>query len=128
MMNATSERLSELMKEKGISCRQLSEMTGIKKSSVNNYANGTSPIPIDKLQLMASALGVSAAWLIGWADNRDGSMNKPETVTYELSSSEAKLVNIYRDLNADGKNSLMQQAQMHSTSPAFRQDMSSEMA
>lgn len=77
-MSDVSERLSEVMREKHISCRMLSEKTGITKSSVNNYANGSRPIPLDKLQLMADALGVSASWIIGWVDNRDGSNNKEQ--------------------------------------------------
>lgn len=39
-MSSVSERLASLMREKHISCRKLSDMTGITKSSVNNYANG----------------------------------------------------------------------------------------
>ena len=74
-MSDASERLQEVMREKHISCRKLSDMTGITKSSVSNYTNGARPIPLDKLQNMANALGVSAAWIIGWADNRDGSNN-----------------------------------------------------
>lgn len=77
-MSSVSERLTGLMREKHISCRKLSDMTGITKSSVNNYANGLRSIPLDKLQLIANALDVSASWLIGWADNRDGSNNNAQ--------------------------------------------------
>lgn len=97
MITSAADRLSELMKEKHVSCRRLSEMTGITKSSVNNYANGHRPIPLDKLQLMADALGVSAAWLIGWADNRDGSNNN-EQPDQELEPLEAEFLRVFTSL------------------------------
>lgn len=97
MITSAADRLSELMKEKHVSCRRLSEMTGITKSSVNNYANGHRPIPLDKLQLMADALGVSAAWLIGWADNRDGSNNN-EQPDQEIEPLEAEFLRVFTSL------------------------------
>lgn len=71
-MSIVSERLKELLREKHISFRKLADMTGIKKSSVANYVNGARPIPLDKLQDIAAALGVDPSWLIGWADDRSG--------------------------------------------------------
>ena len=96
-MKEVADRLSEVMKEKHISCRRLSDMTGITKSSVNNYATGLRPIPSDKLQLMADALGVSAAWLIGWADNRDGSNNN-EQPDQETEPLEAEFIKAFTSL------------------------------
>ena len=97
-MSDVSERLSEIMREKHISCRKLSDMTGITKSSVNNYANGSRPIPLDKLQQMANALGVSAAWIIGWADNRDGS-NNDEQPDQEIKPLEAEFISSFTSLS-----------------------------
>lgn len=97
-MSDASDRLTEIMQEKHISCRKLSDMTGITKSSVNNYANGSRSIPLDKLQLMASALGVSAAWIIGWADNRDGS-NNGEQLDQEIKPLEAEFIQSFSALS-----------------------------
>lgn len=97
-MSDVSERLSEIMREKHISCRKLSDMTGITKSSVNNYTNGSRPIPLDKLQQMANALGVSAAWIIGWADNRDGS-NNDEQPDQEIKPLEAEFIASFTSLS-----------------------------
>ena len=97
-MSNVSERLSEIMNEKHISCRKLSDMTGITKSSVNNYANGSRSIPLDKLQIMANALGVSAAWIIGWADNRDGS-SADEQPDQEIRPLEAEFIDAFSALS-----------------------------
>ena len=97
-MSDVSDRLTDVMREKHISCRKLSEMTGITKSSVSNYTNGSRPIPLDKLQLMANALGVSAAWVIGWADNRDGS-NNDEQPDQEIKPLEAEFIQAFSALN-----------------------------
>ena len=97
-MSDVSDRLTDVMREKHISCRKLSEMTGITKSSVSNYTNGSRPIPLDKLQLMANALGVSAAWVIGWADNRDGS-NNDEQPDQEIKPLEAEFIQVFSALN-----------------------------
>ncbi len=96
-MSDVSDRLQEVMREKHISCRKLSDMTGITKSSVSNYTNGARPIPLDKLQIMANALGVSAAWVIGWADNRDGS-NNDEQPDQEIKPLEAEFIDAFSSL------------------------------
>ena len=101
-MSSVSERLASVMQEKHISCRRLSEMTGITKSSVNNYANGSRSVPLDKLQLISNALNVSASWLIGWADNRDGSNNE-EQPNQEIEPLEAEFISAFSALNRQNK-------------------------
>ena len=62
-----SEKLVNAMREKKISIRELSEMTGIPKSAIQRYTSGvTDKIPIDRMKLMAEALGVSPAYVMGW--------------------------------------------------------------
>ena len=97
-MSSVSERLASLMREKHISCRKLSDMTGITKSYVNNYANGLRSIPLDKLQLIANALDVSASWLIGWADNRDGS-NDDEQPDKNIKPLESDFISAFSSLS-----------------------------
>ena len=44
-------------------------MTGIPKSAIQRYATGeTEKIPLDRLELLAQALGISSAYLMGWED------------------------------------------------------------
>ena len=68
-MNDIALRLQELVKKTGLSYRELSDQTGIAKSAIQRYVVGeTEKIPLDRLELLAKALGVSAAYLMGWED------------------------------------------------------------
>lgn len=62
-----SEKLATAMREKKISIRELSERTGVPKSAIQRYTSGeTEKIPIDRMQRMAEALGISPAYVMGW--------------------------------------------------------------
>lgn len=66
-MSSISQRLYDSIKRKGYSYGELAKLTGIPKSAIQRYATGETPkIPMDRLQLMAEALGVSAQYLMGW--------------------------------------------------------------
>lgn len=69
-MGTVSERLLKAIADKDISYGQLSQLTGIAKSALQRYATGeTKKVPLDRLELIANALGVSAASLMGWDTN-----------------------------------------------------------
>lgn len=71
-MSDISERILNIITEKDISYGELSEKTGIPKSALQRYATGqTEKIPIDRLQLIASAIGTTPEFLMGW--NTEGS-------------------------------------------------------
>ena len=62
-----SEKLAMAMHHKKISIRELSESTGIPKSAIQRYTSGdTEKIPIDRMILMAQALGIDPAYVMGW--------------------------------------------------------------
>lgn len=69
-MSDISKRILNILTEKNISYGELSERTSIPKSALQRYATGqTEKIPIDRLQKIGSAVGVSTAYLMGWTDN-----------------------------------------------------------
>ena len=69
-MSEISERLYAAIVNKGYSYGELAKLTGIPKSAIQRYAIGeTEKIPIDRLELLASSLGVSSAYLMGWEDD-----------------------------------------------------------
>ena len=71
-MSDISMRILKTINEKGISYGELSKMTGLPKSALQRYAIGeTETIPIDRLEKIADALNVEAAYLIGWLDETD---------------------------------------------------------
>lgn len=66
-MSEISTRILNAILEKDISYGELSDRTGIPKSALQRYATGqTEKIPIDRLQIIAKALGTSAQFLMGW--------------------------------------------------------------
>lgn len=68
-MNDIAERILSIMTEKKISYGELSKATGVPKSALQRYATGeTDKIPIDRLELIAAALGVNTEYLVGWED------------------------------------------------------------
>lgn len=69
-MNDIAARILHLIEQRGLSYAELSQITNISKSALQRYATGeTAKIPLDRLKLMADALGVSQAHLMGWEDD-----------------------------------------------------------
>ncbi len=72
-MSERSEKILRLMNESGLSYGELSKMTKIPKSALQRYATGeTEKIPVDRIEILARALGCSSAYLMGWEDNAEG--------------------------------------------------------
>ena len=100
-MNEISARLYDEISTKELSYGELSRMTGIPKSAIQRYATGeTKKIPMDRLELLASALDVSSAYLMGWDDRAQIDLNDPllelARVKPSLSEEEADLVRCWR--------------------------------
>ena len=68
-MSELSNRILNLITQKDISYGELSLLTGIPKSALQRYATGeTEKIPLDRLELIAKALGTTSACLTGRED------------------------------------------------------------
>ena len=77
-MSELSSKILALITEKGLSYGELAEITKIPKSALQRYATGsTEKIPIPRIEVIAKALGVSSAYLIGWDGN---SAQKPSNI------------------------------------------------
>lgn len=64
-MENFSDRLNMAMKIRGMNATQLSEKTGIDKGSISYYRSGKYKAKQDKLFVLARALRVDPAWLMG---------------------------------------------------------------
>ncbi|PGL88601.1 hypothetical protein CN926_00945, partial [Bacillus thuringiensis] len=64
MAKKMSENIKAIMKRKGLRQTDLSDKTGIKRSTVSNYVNGKTIIPMVALQRIANALGVTKSELV----------------------------------------------------------------
>lgn len=63
------DRLNEVLKQKEISQSELSRLTGISQSTLNGWINGQYIPRQDKVDVLAKALRVSPAYLMGWDDD-----------------------------------------------------------
>lgn len=62
----TAARLKEAMEMNGIIAQDLADKTGIHKSSISQYINGSHTPSIKSAAKMAAVLNVGAAWLKGY--------------------------------------------------------------
>jgi transcriptional regulator with XRE-family HTH domain len=59
-------RLREAMQNKNMKAVELMEKTGVPKSAISVYLSGKSKPKADRLYIIAKALDVSEAWLLGY--------------------------------------------------------------
>ncbi len=89
-MNIFSERLKNALSERGMKQTELSERTGISKSSISEWLNGRYEAKADKIVLIAKALNVNESYLIG--------LDVPMENEVEYSSTKTILDNIFNKL------------------------------
>lgn len=64
--NLSAIRLKEARESKNLNLRELEQITGISRSTLNRYEKvGLSNVPIDKIKSLCSALSISEEWLLG---------------------------------------------------------------
>lgn len=95
-----TERLTEAIREKGITQAQLAERVGVGRSLVHGWTHGRCVPKTDNLQRIALVLNVSEAWLMGIPGAEKA---RVEYISPELS----ELIRIYKLLDQRGKTKLM---------------------
>lgn len=69
-MSELSNRILNIILDKDYSYGELAQMTGIPKSALQRYATGeTEKIPVERLELIAKALGTTSTYLMGWEES-----------------------------------------------------------
>lgn len=87
------ERLRTLMREKDITQAELSRLTGIRASSISDWLKGKYTPKQDKIALLADALHVTPAWLLGYGKDED---KKPKVIDLQ-----AELEKLLQQMHAD---------------------------
>ena len=103
-MNNFADRLREALSMKGISQAELSRRTGIGRNSISDYLKAKYEAKQDNLLLLANALDVNEAWLMGL----DVEMEKSDiTSIYDQLTPDrkTKVVNFANYLLSDQRNS-----------------------
>lgn len=71
MKKSFPDRFREVIANKDITQTELSKITGITQSSISDWLNGKYLPKQDKIDILAKALGVSPAYLMGWEDENN---------------------------------------------------------
>ena len=97
-MSIRSERIKALIEQSQRSYQELEKITGIKKSSLQRYASGvTTKIPLDVIEKLSIAFGVSQEYLMGWDDNSEKNLPTEETLT----DGEKMVLELFRKIPED---------------------------
>lgn len=111
-MSTRSERIKDLIEKSAMSYQELEKATGIKKSSLQRYASGTTTkIPLDVIEKLSKTFLVSQEYLMGWDDNK----NSPDEL--QLTEGERTLLNLFRQVPEDRQQMVLQMIQAALSSP-----------
>ena len=91
-MEDIAQRIASAMKDANMTYVELSQKTGISKSALQRYVTReTVKIPLNRIELMADALGVTAAHLLGW-DKKDSPIQIDERVWKAICKNNTKFI------------------------------------
>jgi transcriptional regulator with XRE-family HTH domain len=102
-MSTRYERIKLLIENSGKSYQELERITGIKKSSLQRYASGTTAkIPLDVIEKLSKAFNVSQEYLMGWTeDSKDIPKISPDEP--KLTEGEKMLLDLFRQIPSDAQ-------------------------
>lgn len=101
-----SERIFEIIAEKGISQKEFSEKTGIAQSTISDWKKkGTNPTS-DKIMIICDVLGVTPYYLLTGIDAM-GSRVKSDAVFVSKDSDEGLLLEMYTGMDIKNRQRLL---------------------
>ena len=70
-MSIRTQRIRALIESSGKSYVELEKLTGVKKSSLQRYATGTTAkIPLEVIEKLSKTFGVTQEYLMGWEEEQ----------------------------------------------------------
>ena len=98
-MEEIKSRLQEALNYRGWTASDLAKASGIGKGQISRYLHGQIIPKQSKIGAMATALGVSPAWLLGYDVNMKGEVLQPKLELYKLSAeNQTRLMAYYQAL------------------------------
>lgn len=118
-VSSCAKRLSIALNIKGMKQSELCQITKIPKSAVSQYISGAFEPKQDRIYLMAKALNVSEAWLMGY----DVPMERQEQISspVELSEGERMWLELYHRISDETKEVLVTMTNSFDRLPKDRQ-------
>ena len=101
-----TEKIFELMEEKGISQKELSRWTGIPTSTICDWKKKGNTPSADKIMKICEALDVSPYYLLSGSEIKD---NRESNTGYFVlkDSGEGQLIEVYQNLDASMRQRLI---------------------
>ena len=101
-MTIRAERIKFLIENSGKSYQELEKITGIKKSSLQRYASGTTAkIPLDVIEKLSKTFNVSQSYLMGWEKDQEENTNSPDLI--KLTEGEELLLKLFRQIPEENR-------------------------
>lgn len=105
-----SQRIAKALEIRGMTQSELRRLTKIPKSSMSLYLSGAYEPKQDRIYLIAKALNVSEAWLMGY----DVPMNRDTPDKQPLTEGEAKLLELFRQSPVETRQMIIEMVQVAS--------------
>ena len=124
MKNSFQERLKERMDELNLRQADLSEKTGLSKSRISHYINGRYEAKQEALYLLAKALNVNEAWLMGHDVPKERNYTETESnSSSEFEKTAVQVLSILNKLNEIGQKKALSALEDISELPKYRKDV-----
>lgn len=105
------KRIKERRKQLGISAEQLAEAINVSPATIYRYeSGGIENMGVDKVTPIAKILHTNEAYLMGWTDDSSSVISSGSFSDIVLTPSEETLVMRFRELNGEGQEALLKQA------------------
>lgn len=114
-MNTTVNRIRELIEETGLTVRELAEAAECSKSAMQRYISGERDIPTSVVTGLAAVFHVHAAYLFGWVDDRNYTIEAQPAASMEdneLEENKKALMRLVRNCSEDDAGRLLQIMQL----------------
>ncbi len=93
-----NERLFMVMKDKGISIRELARRTGITASTISDWNTKHTNPTAEKIPVVCEALGITVSYLLKGSEETD----------YVLSDDERNLIEVFRNADEESQKRLLE--------------------
>ena len=131
MKSTFQKRLTERMDELDFRQADLAEKTGLSKSRISHYINGRYEAKQEALYLIAKALDVNEAWLMGHDVPKERNITESDIsvevrlldqISLRFGKSAVQALSILTELNEDGQKKALSTLEDLSESPKYRKD------
>lgn len=111
-----AERIECALRIKGIRQADLCKLAQIPKSSLSQYLRGDFEPKQDRIYLIAKALNVSEAWLMGFDVPMERAKEKNSPDPIKLTEREKKILDVFRLIPAEQQDSFLEMGRLYANS------------